>query len=494
MKKKPYAAAVNARRQVLAKCMTSTTPMGWYTDGLKANSMEVQAFQQQFGHNDMAQNYMMRTREGVCYPGSTDRGTRRTVLWTLYSNHAEMAAFLNLDSTANGSGLSMQLPSRLVTVCMLLFEHWDIPDARGTYARSFVTTRVVTVWLDSDCENTFASKFETNQLTKHVVTGKPLELIIQWNQMQDLESISAKCEIPRALHESFDTYAESFRGELQTYMNGQRKLRRASRVKKKKRRKTKKNPNSGFDPDWTELSRIDSKLARDIDFCFKLTSRDNGVKTAQDCLPDGVVCHFGHACAFTSPTTEQECFSDPICGDLYLCKGCSISLCSAHRRCHTPEHELVLRQRPSAESKELGKQPVAVLKWSVLDVLDHEPDAKHPADINRMKFLINWAGPFKHEWCTLKELGFTLETELVATYLRNNKIAADRLRGLPHNEEIVQNKKAPPQIPGPDEEKQSFTRRPTAPEFHPRRTVPRVPSRAYGDPDLDEGDAGDEGD
>ena len=49
VKKKPYAAAVNARRQVLAKCMTSTTPMGWYTDGLKANSMEVQVCSVRFG-------------------------------------------------------------------------------------------------------------------------------------------------------------------------------------------------------------------------------------------------------------------------------------------------------------------------------------------------------------------------------------------------------------------------------------------------------------
>ena len=67
---------------------------------------------------------------------------------------------------------------------MLLFEHWDIPDARGTYARTFVVTKVVTVWLDSDCLTTYASKFETNSLTKHVVTGAPLELIIKWNQMQ----------------------------------------------------------------------------------------------------------------------------------------------------------------------------------------------------------------------------------------------------------------------------------------------------------------------
>jgi hypothetical protein len=254
---------------------------------------------------------------------------------------------------------------------------------------------------------------------------------------QDLESISAKCEIPPALQEEFVTYSESFRGELVAYMNKERKLRRRLQLSnsktKKKRRKLKQKAQSGVDPDWLELSRIDGVLARDIDFCFALTSQKNGGKTAQDCLPDGVVCHFGHACAFVSPTTKQQCFNDPICGDLYLCVECSISLCSVHRRCHAPEHELVLRQRQSADSKELGLQPATVLKWSVLDVLDHEPDAKRPADITRMKFLINWAGPFKHEWCTLKELGFTLKTELVAAYLRNNKIVADRLR-LPNNE------------------------------------------------------------
>lgn len=48
-KKKPIAAAVNARRQVLAKCMTSSTPMGWHTDGLKANSMEVKVCSVRFG-------------------------------------------------------------------------------------------------------------------------------------------------------------------------------------------------------------------------------------------------------------------------------------------------------------------------------------------------------------------------------------------------------------------------------------------------------------
>jgi hypothetical protein len=129
-----------------------------------------QVFQQRFAHTDLADNYAMRTTRDVCYPGSKDRGTRRTVLWTVYSNHDEIATFLDLDSTPNGSGLSMQLPSRLVTVAMLLFEHWDIPDARGTYARTFVVTKVVTVWLDSDCLTTYASRFETNTLTKRVVT------------------------------------------------------------------------------------------------------------------------------------------------------------------------------------------------------------------------------------------------------------------------------------------------------------------------------------
>ena len=65
----------------------------------------MQAFKQQFSHVDEAYNYSMFTDLNICYPGSKDRGDRRTVLWTLYSNHAEMVAFLDLDSTANGSGL-----------------------------------------------------------------------------------------------------------------------------------------------------------------------------------------------------------------------------------------------------------------------------------------------------------------------------------------------------------------------------------------------------
>lgn len=48
-KKKPIAAVVNARRQVLAKCMTSSTPMGWHTDGLNSNSMEVKVRSVRFG-------------------------------------------------------------------------------------------------------------------------------------------------------------------------------------------------------------------------------------------------------------------------------------------------------------------------------------------------------------------------------------------------------------------------------------------------------------
>ena len=67
----------------------------------------MQAFKQQFVHTDIADNYSMNTTHEICYPGSKDRGTRRTVLWTLYSNHDEMATFLDL----------IPLPTGVVSVC-----------------------------------------------------------------------------------------------------------------------------------------------------------------------------------------------------------------------------------------------------------------------------------------------------------------------------------------------------------------------------------------
>ena len=122
---------------------------------------------------------------------------------------------------------------------------------------------------------------------------------------------------------------------------------------------------------------------------------------------------------------------------------CGVSLCYRHGRSHNPEHELVFRRRQSPASQLLGTEPASKLKWSVLDILDHEPDKSDPRNVDKIKFKINWAGPFKHEWCTLKELGFNLENELVARYLANNRIDVGRLRLVhPTHDQVMQSKQA----------------------------------------------------
>ena len=285
-----------------------------------------------------------------------DLGTRRRVVWTLYTHPVEMTEFLGFDSLSNGSGTSLMFSTKTVICFAILFELWVLD--RGT---SFMVTYLSTAVWDRKMVFSFPTKFfKAAQTTRHLASG--FELVVKFFSLADISSLGQKCDLQGKTTQAAWTacYLTSWRA-LKAYMKKTRKAKR--RTSGRKRRKV-DQPDARLSC-WPMLSLVerfllDAELG-DADFVLPvtLTAGGAGSQTAQDMVPPGIVVQFGFGCCFVHPTNKQPCRKDPICGDLFLCAVCRsgdggpVALCKDHCRAHDPSH--VTPEHRGLFSRPVGK-------------------------------------------------------------------------------------------------------------------------------------------
>ena len=361
-----------------------------------------------------------------------DRGTRRRVVWTLYTHPVEMAEFLGFDSLPNGAGTSLMFSTKTVICFAILFELWVLD--RGT---SFMLTSLSTAVMARNMVFSLPTKFsKAPQTIRHLSPG--FELVVQYFSLADISTLGQKCDLQgKTTQAAWTDFNCKLWCALEMSMKRARKGKRRkngwhSGQHRQKRRKADRTE----DPlsCWSMLSLIerfhlDAKLA-DANFVLPvtLTAGAAGAQTAQDMVPPGIVVQFGFGCCFIHPTNKQPCRKDPICGDLFLCAVCRgveggpVALCKDHCRAHDPSHVLEWHRGQHPAATLAGQKPATTVQWSVIDVRGHRCDEKQPTNVNKIKFLVNFAGPFSPELHTLEELGFTLQTPVINKYFTRARL------------------------------------------------------------------------
>ena len=367
-----------------------------------------------------------------------DRGTRRRLVWTLHSHPAEMAEFLGFDSLPNGAGTSLIFSTKTVTCFGILFELWVLDG--GT---SFMCTYLSTAVMDRGMVFSSPTKFvNAPQTVRHLDSG--FDFVVKMFSLADISSLSRKCDLhgtttPVAWAGFFNKLWRA----LQVYMKKVRKDKRRTDTwhVTRNRLKRRKVDRADILSCWPMLTLIEKfildALLADANFVLPviLTAGAAGEQTAQDMVPPDVIVQFGFGCCSVHVNTKQPCRKDPICGDLYICTVCRnaeggpVALCKDHCREHDPSHVLEWhrRQHPAAT---LAEKPATTVQWSVIDVRGHKCDEQHPTNINKMKLLVNFAGPFLPEFHTLEELGFTRETSMVKEYFKRARLDVSSLARL----------------------------------------------------------------